>query len=135
MYCPSCGKETPENSSFCLHCGKPIIAPAAAPGGPVQDRTTSISETKQTAVPGDEITAARMKSYTGSAVLVFFLYWLFYLPGLIVNYMYLQEAKRMEKVAGKSLPGTGCLSVMLWVNVIAIVLGVLIAIITVIEMS
>jgi hypothetical protein len=27
MYCPSCGKETPENSRFCLHCGKLITAP------------------------------------------------------------------------------------------------------------
>ena len=24
MNCPSCGKETPDNSSFCFHCGKPI---------------------------------------------------------------------------------------------------------------
>ena len=24
MFCPSCGKEIPENSTFCLHCGKPI---------------------------------------------------------------------------------------------------------------
>lgn len=25
MYCPTCGKETPENSKFCLHCGSPIF--------------------------------------------------------------------------------------------------------------
>ncbi len=24
MYCPSCGKEIPDKSAFCLHCGKPI---------------------------------------------------------------------------------------------------------------
>lgn len=24
MYCPSCGSQTPDNSTFCLHCGKPI---------------------------------------------------------------------------------------------------------------
>ena len=23
MYCPSCGKEIPDKSAFCLHCGKP----------------------------------------------------------------------------------------------------------------
>jgi len=23
MYCPSCGKQTPDNSIYCLHCGKP----------------------------------------------------------------------------------------------------------------
>ncbi len=35
MYCPSCGKETPENSTFCLHCGNRIAAPGIAPT-PVQ---------------------------------------------------------------------------------------------------
>jgi len=28
MYCPSCGKETPANSTFCIHCGKPISTSA-----------------------------------------------------------------------------------------------------------
>ena len=42
-----------------------------------------------------ERAAARMKSYTGSAVLVMFLYWLFYIPGFIVNFIYYQEAKKM----------------------------------------
>jgi hypothetical protein len=53
--------------------------------------------------------AARLKSYTGSAVLVFFLYLLFYIPGLIVNVMYYREAKRMQRMAGQGLPGVGCL--------------------------
>lgn len=26
MYCPSCGKNVPDNSKFCLHCGSSIIA-------------------------------------------------------------------------------------------------------------
>jgi hypothetical protein len=31
MFCPSCGKELPDGSSFCLQCGKPTAAaPAAA---------------------------------------------------------------------------------------------------------
>jgi len=78
-------------------------------------------------IPRAEIeqVAARMKSYTGPAVLVFFLYWLFYLPGLIVNFMYYQEAKKMERLAGQELPGTGCLGAMLWINVIAIALIIL----------
>jgi hypothetical protein len=58
-----------------------------------------------------------MKSYTGNAVLAFILYWLLWLPGLIVNYMFYREAKRTEKIAGQSLPGVGCLSVMLIINV------------------
>src|SRR5258708_11635563 len=31
MFCPSCGKELPDGSSFCLHCGKPTTATAQAP--------------------------------------------------------------------------------------------------------
>ena len=28
MFCPSCGKAIPENSTFCLHCGARIAAPS-----------------------------------------------------------------------------------------------------------
>jgi len=31
MYCPSCGKQTPDNSTFCLHCGTQISSPGVAP--------------------------------------------------------------------------------------------------------
>lgn len=67
-----------------------------------------------------ERVAARMKSYTGAAVVVFILYWLFWLPGTVVNYVYYQEAKRMERIAGNSLPGVGCLSALLWLNVVGV---------------
>ncbi|MCZ7665839.1 MAG: hypothetical protein M5U34_00680 [Chloroflexi bacterium] len=53
-----------------------------------------------------------------------FLYWFFFLPGLIVNFIYYHEANKMQKIAGKSLPGQGCLGFMLWLNVIVIVIGV-----------
>jgi hypothetical protein len=31
MNCPACGKETPDNNAFCLHCGVKISNPSAAP--------------------------------------------------------------------------------------------------------
>jgi len=65
--------------------------------------------------------AARGKSYIGASVLVFFLYWLFWIPGLVVNYLYFREAKHMERMAGRSLPGAGCLLAMLWLNGLALV--------------
>lgn len=34
MFCPSCGKAIPENSTFCLHCGTRILAPTGT--APVQ---------------------------------------------------------------------------------------------------
>ena len=35
MFCPICGKENPEGSTFCASCGKPISAPAAPAAAPV----------------------------------------------------------------------------------------------------
>ena len=35
MFCPICGKENPEGSTFCAGCGKPLSAPASAPVAPV----------------------------------------------------------------------------------------------------
>ena len=31
MHCPSCGKEIPDQSTFCLHCGTSIATPEATP--------------------------------------------------------------------------------------------------------
>jgi hypothetical protein len=69
------------------------------------------------------VAMARMKSYTGSAAIAFLLYSFFWLPGLIVNYMLYREAKQTEKVAGQSLPGVGCLTLMLILNLVVVVLG------------
>ena len=68
---------------------------------------------------------ARMKSYVGPSILVLFLYLLFYIPGLIANYVYRKEAKQMEHIAGQKLSGTGCLGVMFWLNILNIPLLVL----------
>lgn len=39
MYCPSCGKQIPDNSMFCLHCGTSIAVPrdvASTVRGPIE---------------------------------------------------------------------------------------------------
>ncbi len=33
MFCPKCGKETPDNQAFCASCGAPLTQ-AATPGAP-----------------------------------------------------------------------------------------------------
>lgn len=132
-FCQKCGASVPENANFCSSCGtnlSTITAPLiTAPP------TTIITEYSSTAMPKAvainditnlEISTARMKSYNGTAVLVFFLYLLLYFPGLIVNYIYYQEAKKMEEKAGTSLPGVGLLAAMLWINAAIIVLSILI---------
>ena len=58
-------------------------------------------------------------------MLVFFLYYLLYFPGLIINRMYLTEAREMEQLAGRKLPGTGCLTTLLWLGLLPAILIVL----------
>lgn len=61
---------------------------------------------------------ARSKSYITAAVLTLILYFLLWIPGLIANIMYLTEARRMQGIAGQSLPGVGCLWILLLLNVV-----------------
>ncbi len=35
MFCPKCGKETPDNQAFCASCGAPLTQ-AATPGAPAE---------------------------------------------------------------------------------------------------
>ena len=128
MQCPSCGNQIPDDSRFCLRCGEPTSSASSAyappPPQPVYAPRPAYAPDPMTQ-DGARRIAARMKSYVGPAVLVFFLYWLFWLPGLIVNWIFYREAKDMERVAGQGLPGTGCLALMLWLNLIGIILTVL----------
>lgn len=65
-------------------------------------------------VPNDmERAIARQKSYVGASVATFFVYWIFYLPGLIVNLMYLNDANKTSDIAGQKPSGYGCLVFML----------------------
>jgi hypothetical protein len=56
---------------------------------------------------------AEQRSFTTSAVIVFFLYFLLWLPGLIFNIVYLREARANQKILGRAPGGMGCLWVLL----------------------
>jgi hypothetical protein len=58
--------------------------------------------------------------YTGKAVIVLILYFLAYIPGLIVNIVFLAEASRTKAQYG-SAPGMGCLVALLILPLIALV--------------
>lgn len=71
-------------------------------------------------------TLALTKSYVGVAFLTWFLYWLLYLPGLIMNIVYLQEANRIKQATGVTPSGKGCLDALLIFYVwIPLALGIL----------
>jgi hypothetical protein len=63
-----------------------------------------------------ERAVAANKSYVGASITTFVAYIFFWLPGLIFNIMYLNDARQAQKVAGRSLPGVGCLWFMLIVQ-------------------
>jgi protein associated with RNAse G/E len=46
MYCPSCGKEIPDASAFCLHCGKPLSLPEKKIEYEYHDLVIDVSDTK-----------------------------------------------------------------------------------------
>jgi len=114
-FCPKCGASVPENANFCLSCGTNLSTLTSPPAVNITSPVKPIDF---------EISTARMKSYTGVAVFVFFLYWFFFFPGYIVNYFYLQEAKKMEAKAGTSLPGVNLLNIMYQISSVALVLSV-----------
>ena len=68
---------------------------------------------------------ARQKSYVTAAVITFVVYWFFYFPGLIVNLLYLADARKTAKVAGTAPAGLGCLWMMLILGLLPLILIVM----------
>jgi len=61
---------------------------------------------------------ALQKSYIGASMGLFVFYVLFWLPGIIFNIMYINEANRIKKETGQTPAGMGCLYLMLLPNLL-----------------
>lgn len=72
--------------------------------------------------PNLERAIARSKSFTGKAVATLVLYVVLWLPGLIANVLFLNEAKQAQRIAGQSLPGVACLTWLFWLNLVGCLL-------------
>jgi len=64
------------------------------------------------------------RSFTTPAVITMVLYFVLYIPGIIANLLYLNEAYQVQRITGQSPPGKGCLITQLFVFVILPVIGV-----------
>jgi uncharacterized membrane protein YvbJ len=127
-FCSKCGASVPENANFCLSCGMNLSTINSQPVASFAD-TPSETQPRNIAtgnITDLEVSAARMKSYIGIAIFVFVLYWIFFFPGLIVNYIYLQEAKKMQEKAGTNLPGVDLLNTMFLICSIITVISIVI---------
>jgi hypothetical protein len=78
---------------------------------------------------------ARLRSYVGPAIITMLLYLLLWLPGLVVNIVWLSEARKTERLAGTTLPGVGCLRWMLMSQLTFIALVVVLAVLIVVAIS
>jgi hypothetical protein len=55
----------------------------------------------------------RTREFFAPAVAVFFAYFLFWIPGAILNWEYLREADRVQRLTGVTAPGHGVLKAMM----------------------
>lgn len=61
---------------------------------------------------------AMTKSYTGSAILALLLSIFLWPIGFIYAWMLRSDVKRMQKIAGTSLAGGGCITSVFWFNLL-----------------
>ena len=110
----------------------PVALQPPVPQPPVSQPAPQWPPPSKGAMTGDEFdrigmrTLALSKSYVGVAFLTWFLYWLLYIPGLIMNIVYLQEANRLKQATGVTPSGKGCLDALLVIYVwVPLAVGIL----------
>ena len=106
--------------------------PSAPPATPAPIPTAQQVGQWQQPGLGTELAAAlaAQKSFTGRAFLVWFLYWLFWIPGFVMNLVWMNEAGRIKKMTGRSPSGAGCLAFLFVVHVVLPALAILVLVLT-----
>ena len=70
--------------------------------------------------PGYDVVRAlkSQESYVGKAFITFIMYLFFWLPGLVINLIFLSDANKTKRIVGVTPSGHGCLVSLLWIFVI-----------------
>jgi hypothetical protein len=136
MRCAACGSEQSESARFCSECGSPIhlqgsLPPAQpapqtaawAPSPPPTQTPWSPPATPATDYDALRRISAEQKSFTTPAIITLVLYIVLWVPGLIANIVYLNEASNIQRISGRAPEGKGCLIAMLVVFVGLPVIG------------
>jgi hypothetical protein len=102
-FCPSCGRGIWVEARKCRHCNAWVDEAARAL---VSARDRERGREREDA-------ALRGRRFIGAAVMTFFAYFLFWIPGAILNWEYLREADRVQLATGSTPPGHGALKAMM----------------------
>jgi len=91
-HCVRCGGEMRVEARKCRHCG-----------AWVEEQAKRVIEASARTAPASAPAAAR--SFVLPAIAVFFAYWLFWLPGAILNWFLLEEARKVQRRTGRAPAG------------------------------
>jgi len=134
--CHECNGKVSTEAGRCPHCGAPLKAKASPDWAAIEESTAKNPAAnvprRRRFRPGFGGLRRRVRhpgdppvSFTWKAFAAFVFYWFFWLPGLIVTCMFLNEAKAEERRLGYSPHGMGCLRALLWSNIVFLFLTVL----------
>ena len=104
-FCPSCGGEMKVEARKCRHCGVWVDEVARQL---VAERNDKRRRDRAERV-------AERHSFVFPAIVTFLGYLFFWLPGVILNWYFLNEAEIVERQAGQQPPGMAGLKFLLWV--------------------
>jgi predicted Ser/Thr protein kinase len=102
-FCPTCGRGIWAEAHKCRHCG--IWVDEAA--------RTLVAARERERIHEREVAAMRERRFVAPAMATFLAYFLFWLPGAILNWEYLREANRVEQLTGAAPAGHGALKAMM----------------------
>ena len=129
MECPDCKATVSIRAASCPRCGCPINETTFSTGPIRYEQRGSSSEHEPVNL---ELAILKTKDFTGKAILCLILYFVLYVPGLIANFAFLDEANRVRNQLGREPAGRGCLTSLafffFWAPLVLLIIGFVISI-------